>query len=110
MCFSLNHVKGFHVNYFLYKLLPPRPSFPTDMTEAEGGIMQAHFGYWAGLIQAGSVVAYGPVMDPKGTYGIAVVEAEDESTMQGFAGEDPAIQSQAGFSFEIHPMPGAQVR
>jgi hypothetical protein len=36
------------MNHFLYKLIPPRPSFPADMFEAEGAIMQAHFGYWAG--------------------------------------------------------------
>jgi uncharacterized protein len=37
--------------HFLYKLIPPRPTFPADLTEEEGAIMQEHFGYWAGLIE-----------------------------------------------------------
>jgi uncharacterized protein len=33
--------------HFLFKLIPPRPTFPGDMTEEEGAIMEDHFGYWA---------------------------------------------------------------
>jgi uncharacterized protein YciI len=96
--------------YFLYKLIPPRPTFPAEMTEEEGAIMESHFGYWAGLIQERRAVAYGPVMDPKGTYGIAVVEADDEAAARALAEQDPAITSNAGFGSEVHPMPDAIVR
>ena len=98
------------MNHFLFKLIPPRPSFPADMSEAEGAIMEAHFGYWAEVIADGKAVAYGPVMDPQGTYGIAVVEVSDEATAQSIADDDPAIRSTAGFGFELHPMPDAVVR
>jgi hypothetical protein len=98
------------VAHFIYKLIPPRPTFPADMTEAEGAIMQEHFGYWAGLIEARQAVVYGPVMDPKGTYGIAVVEVEDEANARRIAEHDPAITSDTGFGFEVHPMPDAIVR
>ena len=98
------------MNYFFYKLIPPRPTFPLNMTEEEAAIMQEHFAYWSGLIGEGKAVAYGPVMDPKGTYGIAVVEIEDETTAQIIAGNDPAIKSNAGFGFELHQMPDAIVR
>jgi uncharacterized protein len=96
--------------HFLYKLIPPRPSFPADMSVTEGAIMQAHFGYWAGVIAHGKAVAYGPVMDPTGTYGIAVVEVSDETTARRIAADDPAIRSTAGFGFELHQMPDAIVR
>jgi uncharacterized protein len=96
--------------HFLYTLIPPRPTFPADMSEAEGAIMQAHFGYWAGVIADGKAVVYGPVVDPDGTYGIAVVEVSDEATARGIAADDPAIRSTAGFGFELHPMPDAMVR
>ena len=96
--------------YFLCKLIPPRPTFPADMTEDEGAIMESHFGYWAALIEARRAVAYGPVLDPKGTYGIAVVNADDETAAQALADEDPAILSNAGFRSEVHPMPDAIVR
>lgn len=98
------------MSHFFFKLIPPRPTFPMDMTEDEGAIMQEHFIYWEDLIAKGKVVAYGPVMDPKGTYGIAIVEIEEEVTAQNIAENDPAIQSNAGFSFEMHPMPDARVR
>ncbi len=98
------------MNHFLFKLIPPRPSFPTDITETEGAIMEAHFGYWAQVIADGNAVAYGPVEDPRGTYGIAVVEVSDEAKAQHIADDDPAIRSMAGFGFELHPMPGAMVR
>jgi uncharacterized protein YciI len=96
--------------HFLYKLIPPRPTFPGDMTEEEGAIMQEHFGYWDGLIKTRRAVAYGPVMDPKGSYGIAVIEVEDEAAASGVAENDPAITSGAGFAFELHQMPDAIVR
>jgi uncharacterized protein YciI len=96
--------------HFLYRLIPPRPTFPGDMTEEEGAIMQQHFGYWEGLIRERQAVAYGPVMDPKGTYGIAVVEVDDEATAKGIAENDPATTSNAGFRFELHQMPDAIVR
>jgi hypothetical protein len=98
------------VPHFLYRLLPPRPTFPGDMTEAEGAIMQEHFGYRAGLIEGRQAVAYGPVMDPAGTYGIAVLEVEDEGAAKEIARNDPAVTSTAGFAFELHPMPDAIVR
>jgi uncharacterized protein len=98
------------MNYFLYRLIPPRPSFARDMTEAEGTIMQAHFAYWLSLLEQGKVVVVGPVLDPKGTYGIAVLEVEDEALAENLAENDPAITSKAGFSFELHSMIDAKVR
>ena len=97
-------------NHYLYKLIPPRTTFPVDMSPAEGEIMEAHFGYWAAAIAERKAVAYGPVMDPTGTYGIAVVEATDDKAAEGVVSRDPAIQSPAGFTFELHPMEGAIVR
>lgn len=98
------------MNHFLYKLIPPRPTFPSAMSEAEGAIMEAHFGYWTGLMAARKAVAYGPVMDPKGTYGVAVVEVNDEATARSIAADEPAIRSTAGFAFELHPMGDSMVR
>ena len=98
------------MNHFLYKLTPPRPTFPADATEAEGVIMQEHFGYWGGLIAEKKAVAYGPVMNPKGSYGVAVLEIADEEAARDIAENDPAIKAKAGFSYELHPMPDAIVR
>ncbi len=45
-----------------------------------------------------------------GSYGIAVLKLEDEAAARAVTVNDPAIKAQAGFSFEVHPMPDAQVR
>jgi len=73
------------MNYFLYRLIPPRPSFARDMTKAEATIMQEHFAYWLGLLEQRKVVVVGPVLDPKGTYGMALLEVEDEAMAENLA-------------------------
>jgi uncharacterized protein len=98
------------VAHFLYKLIPPRPTFPADMTDEEGAIMQEHFAYWSGLVGERRAVVYGPVMDPAGTYGVAVVEVVDDAGGRRIAENDPAIMANAGFRFELHPMPDAIAR
>jgi uncharacterized protein len=73
------------MNYFFYRLIPPRPSFARDTTEAEATIMQEHFAYWLGLLEQRKVVVVGPFLDPKGTYGIALLEVEDEALAENLA-------------------------
>lgn len=96
-------------NCFAYKLVPPRPSFAADMSEAEAAIMGEHSVYWQGLLDRGTVVAVGPVADPAGTWGLAVVEARTADDVRALGAADPAVTS--GMStFEVYPMPGAIVR
>jgi uncharacterized protein YciI len=97
------------MSHFLYKLTPPRPSFLEDMTPAEATAMEAHFAYWADLIDQGSVIAYGPVLDPTGTYGIAIVEADDQEHVNHLGQSDPAVIGGAG-TFAVFPMPSTVVR
>ena len=98
------------MNHFLYKLIPPRQTFALDMTEAEGAILHEHFAYWSRLISERKAIAYGPVIDPKGMYGVAVVEIENHATAMSIAVGDPAIRSKTGFGFEIHEIADAIVR
>jgi hypothetical protein len=72
--------------------------------------MQEHFVYWERFVAERKVVVIGPVLDPKGTYGIAVLEVEDETIAQNLAKEDPAITSKTGFSFEVYPMLETKIR
>jgi hypothetical protein len=60
------------LHYTLY-LNPPRPTFMQDMSNEERGIMQQHIGYWNQLMAEGKVLAFGPVMDPQGVYGLGIV-------------------------------------
>ena len=90
---------------FFYKLTPPRPTFDRDMTEVEMGIMQKHFAYWGDLTERSIAVVYGPVADPRGAFGFAVVDVVDQAAAHALGNSDPAIQANAGFTYEVHSMP-----
>jgi uncharacterized protein len=98
------------MRYFLYKLIPPRPTFPEDMTDAEGKLMQEHFNYWKDLADRRIAIVYGPVSDPIGVYGIAIIETEDETIAHNISINDPAIKHNVGFKSEIHLMPEVILR
>jgi uncharacterized protein YciI len=87
--------------HFFLKLIPCRPTFAMDMTDAERAVMQQHVAYWRGLMGEGRVVVFGPVMDPSGPYGMGVIEAADESEVQAFIAGDPAGKIN---TYEWYPM------
>jgi uncharacterized protein len=93
---------------FLYQLIPPRPMFAQDMTETERKVMQEHALYWKDLTDKRIAVVFGPVLDPKGVWGLAIVEAASEQEVRTLGANDPALK--AGLTFEVYPMPGAIVR
>ena len=87
-------------NFFL-KLNPPRSSFMFDMTNEERTIMEQHVAYWKTYIDNGTIIVLGPVMDPKGGYGIAVVTVDSEEELQQIISKDPANGLN---SYEVYPM------
>ena len=96
------------VDHYLYRLVPPRPTFPADMTEFEAGAMAQHFGYWQHLVDEGIAAVYGPVADPAGTWGLAVVRADREDDVRVLGSRDPAVSSGVA-TFEVFAMPDAVV-
>jgi uncharacterized protein len=76
--------------YFVLYLNAPRSTFAQDMTPEERNIMQQHVAYWTDLMNKGLVVAFGPVLDPQGVYGLGIVEVESEEQMQSMIANDPA--------------------
>ncbi|HYW85584.1 MAG TPA: YciI family protein [Spirochaetia bacterium] len=78
------------MKYFFLRLNPPRPTFSQDMTPEERGVMQRHVAYWTDLMGKGAVLVFGPVLDPRGTYGIGVIGVESESERDTFMANDPA--------------------
>ena len=88
---------------FLFKLLSPRPTFPMDMTESERKVMQDHVVYWTSLRDKRTAMVFGPVLDSKGVWGVAVVETPDEATARAILANDPV--EKAGLSrIEVYPM------
>lgn len=96
------------IDHFLYKLISPRPTFPADMTELEAGVMAQHFGYWRNLLEEGIAVVYGPVADPAGMWGLAIVRADQEDDVRVVGTSDPAVSSGVA-TFEVFAMPDAIV-
>lgn len=94
------------MSHFLYKLIPPRPTFDRDMSEAEATIMGQHAAYWRDQIERGSAIVFGPVADPAGAWGLAVVDAESEEDVRTLGLGDPAVTAQLA-RFEVYAMPGA---
>ncbi len=88
---------------FFIRLLSPRPDFAVTMTDAERATMNHHIGYWSDLAAQGKVLAFGPVGDPAGPFGMAVVLAEDDEAADALRNGDPALASPHGFRTELHP-------
>jgi uncharacterized protein YciI len=98
------------MGYFHLKLIAPRPTFPFDITEAEGRAMAEHVVYWRQLATDGHAVAVGPVFDPKGAYGLAIVETENEAEAEALGAADPVTRAGLGFTWEVAPMPSIILR
>jgi len=78
---------------WLIRLIPPRPTFADDATPAEQAVMQQHFAYWKDLNDKGICVFGGPVLDPKGAYGILVVSADTLDEARALGEADPSVKS-----------------
>lgn len=72
-----------------------------DMSEQERNIMVQHVEYWKQYVEDGSVIVLGPVMDPKGGYGVSVVRVDDEEKLKHMIDNDPANGLN---SYECYPM------
>jgi len=96
--------------HFFCKLKPPRPTFIADMSEDERLVMRRHREYWMPRVEIGVVIAMGPVMDPAGGYGVAIVEAASPAALGAMLDSDPAILSGRGFAYETFPMPALSAR
>ncbi len=76
---------------FVFRLKAPRPTFALDMTDDEREIMGRHAAYWQPFIDSGQMVVFGPVLDGTGSWGLGVMEAEDEEEVRAFAAGDPVV-------------------
>jgi uncharacterized protein YciI len=73
------------------RLIAPRPAFLKDMTENEQKLMEQHFVYWKGKFEKGVCLFGGPVLDPKGIYGVLAIEAASEDEARAIAAADPSV-------------------
>jgi uncharacterized protein len=78
---------------FVFRLQAPRPDFALNMSDGEREIMGRHAAHWQPFLDSGQMVVFGPVLDSTGSWGLAVIEAEDEDELRAFAAGDPAVTS-----------------
>jgi uncharacterized protein YndB with AHSA1/START domain len=90
--------------YFMCRLVPARPTFMQDMNPHERAAMKAHAAYWTGKLADGVAIAFGPVADPAGGWGLGILVVPDEATLGAFQAEDPAIKANIGLHYETLPM------
>ena len=87
--------------YFTLKLLPKRPDFMQTMTAEERGIMMQHVAYWHQHVENGTMLVMGPVLDPKGAYGLGIIGVDSEVEMLELIKHDPGATIN---TYEYHPM------
>ena len=76
---------------FVLRLIAPRPNFAQTMTDAEREIMNRHAAHWRPYLERGDMVVFGPILTEDDSYGLAVVETDDEESLRDFAVEDPVV-------------------
>src|ERR1700685_823042 len=79
--------------HWVFRLIPPRPTFDQDMSESEREIMGRHASYWSEIAETGRVVAYGPVRDQSGAWGLGVIDAPSGAEPRQLVEGDPAVTS-----------------
>lgn len=94
---------------FVFRLKAPRPTFALDMTDEEREIMGRHAAYWRPYIDSGQMVVFGPVLEEEGSWGLGVVEADDEEELRAFAAGDPVVRTGTA-AMEIGRFPQGFVR
>jgi uncharacterized protein YciI len=61
------------------------------MSDEEREVMRRHAAHWRPLIDSGQMVVFGPVLDDTGSWGLGIVEADDEERLRAFAASDPVV-------------------
>jgi uncharacterized protein len=61
------------------------------MSEEEREVMGRHAAHWQPYIESGQIVIFGPVLDSTGSWGLGVVQSDDEDELRDFAARDPVV-------------------
>ena len=64
---------------------------------------QRHVAYWQGLLNREVALAFGPVFDPEGPWGLRLLDLEDEQAARAIGASDPAVES-GTCTCEVVPM------
>ena len=94
---------------FFLRLIPPRSTFPADMSDHEKQLMKEHAEYMRGHFELGRVLIYGPVLAPGATFGMGVFNVADEAEARRIMDGDPSVRGGLN-RYELSPMRVAAAR
>jgi uncharacterized protein YciI len=94
---------------FVLRLIAPRRGFAQTLTDAEREIMGRHAAHWGPYLERGEMVVFGPILTEDDSYGLAVVETDDEQALREFAANDPVVTTGTAM-FEFGRMAAGHVR
>ncbi len=89
---------------FLFKIEPIRAGFTLqNMTPEESRLAGEHFQYLKSLFDSGKLSLAAQVFDPKGLWGIVIVNAPNIETARGLLENDPMVKGKT-FRGEVSPV------
>jgi uncharacterized protein YciI len=94
---------------FVLRLIAPRPNFAQTLTDSERAIMGRHAAHWQPYLERGDMVVFGPVLTEDDSFGLAVVDTDDEQALREFADQDPVVTSGTA-AFEFGRLAAGHVR
>jgi len=94
---------------FVLRLIAPRQDFAQTLTDSEREIMDSHAAHWRPYLERGEMVVFGPVLSDEDSYGLAVVETDDEQALREFAAQDPVVTTGTA-AFEFGRLAAGHVR
>ncbi len=94
---------------YVLRLIAPRPNFAQTLTAPEREIMSRHAAHWGPYLERGDMVVFGPILTDDDSYGLAVVETDDEQALREFAAQDPVVTTGTA-AFELGRMAAGHVR
>ena len=94
---------------FVLRLIAPRARFAETLTDSEREIMGRHAAHWRPYLDRGDMVVFGPILTDDDSYGLAVVETDDEPALRRFAAQDPVVTTGTA-TFEFGRMAAGTVR
>jgi uncharacterized protein YciI len=68
-----------------------------------------HAAHWRPYLERDDMVVFGPILTDDDSYGIAVVETDDEQALRDFAAQDPVVTTGTA-AFELGRMAAGHVR
>jgi uncharacterized protein YciI len=94
---------------FVLRLIAPRPNFAQTLSESERAIMNSHAAHWQPYLERGDMIVFGPVLTDEDSFGLAVVETDNEPALREFAAQDPVVTSGTA-EFEFGTLAAGHVR